>query len=133
MLYNRMYSVADIPGLIPGAHKNVGLGHSFLRHIERCRNLLFVIDLDSPDPPEQVAQLKYELNMYQSSLGERPGAIVANKMDLEDVSNSVRELTRKTQLPVVPVSALHKWNIKPLKNLLYQLHKNHLQLQELST
>jgi GTP-binding protein len=115
-------AVADIPGLIPGAHKNIGLGHSFLRHIERCRILLFVIDLGSPNPTDQVAQLKYELNMYHTDLGGRPTVIVANKMDLEGIDDAVRELAVKTRLQVVPVSALNKWNIQPLKTLLHQLH-----------
>ena len=81
-----------------------------------------MIDLGSPNPTDQVAQLKYELNMYHTDLGGRPTVIVANKMDLEGIDDAVRELAVKTRLQVVPVSALNKWNIQPLKTLLHQLH-----------
>ena len=75
-------AVADIPGIIPEAHKNKGLGISFLRHIERCSCLLYVIDVSQPDPHEQLESLYYELEQFCPGLSKRPRGIIANKMDL---------------------------------------------------
>ncbi|MFV0416361.1 MAG: GTPase ObgE, partial [Chthoniobacterales bacterium] len=81
--YERL-TVADIPGLIDGAHENKGLGHEFLRHIMRCRHLLFVIDMagtDGRNPLEDVQHLRKELDLYDPLLSRKPWSIVANKMD----------------------------------------------------
>ena len=75
-------AVADTPGIIEGAHMNEGLGIRFLKHIERCRFLLFVIDMSANHPFNQLYQLLYELQQYDQTLVERPGLILANKMDL---------------------------------------------------
>ncbi|MEM7396312.1 MAG: GTPase ObgE, partial [Verrucomicrobiota bacterium] len=83
----RTLRVADIPGLIDGAHEGVGLGHDFLRHIERCPFLIFVLDMggvDGRDPTEDFLNLRDELKKYQADLDDRPYIVVANKMDLED-------------------------------------------------
>ncbi|MGD9874483.1 MAG: GTPase ObgE [Kiritimatiellia bacterium] len=90
----RRLRVADIPGLIEGAHKGVGLGHDFLRHIERTRYLLFVIDMGGMDgrkPVEDYFNLRHELRMYRPELDERPYFIVANKMDLPEASENLAE------------------------------------------
>ena len=80
--------VADIPGLIPGAHMNKGLGHSFLRHIERCSGLVYVLDLDEEtqrcSPEQQLVHLKEELRLYQGELLDKTAAVVANKVDLRN-------------------------------------------------
>ena len=80
--------VADIPGLIPGAHMNKGLGHSFLRHVERCSGLVYVLDLDEGTqvctPGQQLVHLKNELRLYQPDFLLKKEAIVANKVDLMD-------------------------------------------------
>lgn len=107
-------AVADIPGLIPGAHKNKGLGISFLRHIERCTCLLYVIDLSVSDPWRQLETLKYELEQYQQGLSERPHAVIGNKMDLEVAKQNLKDLQNHTHLPVFPVSAKNRSNIIPL-------------------
>ena len=73
--------MADIPGLIPDAHKNRGLGVSFLRHVQRCTCLLYVLDV-AARPAEQWHVLRHELNMFQPGLADRPHALVANKCDL---------------------------------------------------
>lgn len=80
-------TVADIPGLIEGAHNNVGLGHDFLRHISRCSIFLFVVDtagVDQRDPISDIQILRKELRLYDEELGERDWLIVANKIDLEE-------------------------------------------------
>ena len=117
--------VADIPGLIPGAHLNKGLGHSFLRHIERCKVLLYVLDASSSDPDmyTQLSELQNELKLYKLTLCEDVGLIVANKMDLLQCGdeNRVLQMQQDTGLPVIPVSALKQWNIEPLKKALFEI------------
>ena len=81
----RRATIADIPGLIEGAHRNVGLGHDFLRHITRCRYLLFVVDIAGSEgrhPIEDLQSLRREIDLYDPQLSKRPWCIVANKMDL---------------------------------------------------
>ncbi len=82
---NRRGTIADIPGLIEGAHANVGLGHDFLRHIMRCRLLLFVVDTagsEARDPVQDIETLRTEIKLYSDELAKRPWCILANKMDL---------------------------------------------------
>src|SRR2546426_532736 len=76
--------VADIPGLIEGAHRGAGLGHEFLRHIERTRVLVHVVDLAAGDPERQLATVERELAMHSARLVDRPTIVAANKMDLPD-------------------------------------------------
>lgn len=81
------FVIADIPGLIEGAHRGVGLGHDFLRHIERTRVLLMVIDasgLEGRDPVSDLQTLRQELALYRSELAHRPFLVFANKVDLEE-------------------------------------------------
>ena len=81
-------TVADTPGIIEGAHLNRGLGIRFLKHVERCRFLLYVVDMSAPYPANQLDKILYELEQYDVSLVERPGIILANKIDLtESVDN----------------------------------------------
>lgn len=117
------HAVADIPGLLPGAHRNKGLGHSFLRHIERCKTLLYVLDasIGDPDPSCQLDALQTELNCYDPTLSQNASLVVANKMDTGGSEDHVRQLQCCTSLPIVPVSALHSWNIGPLKEALLKL------------
>ena len=117
-------TVADIPGLVPGAHMNKGLGLSFLKHVERCTSLLYVLDASCSDPDlcSQLHTLQNELNCYQGSLSNRARLIVANKMDaVEEIQNeNLSSLLRSTQIPVLPVSALHHWNTDVLMKSLTQ-------------
>ncbi|CAM4684051.1 unnamed protein product [Leuciscus chuanchicus] len=99
-------AVADIPGLIPGAHLNRGLGVCFLRHIERCRVLLYVLDMSCAEPWVQLQQLSVELDQYSPQLSLRPHAIVANKMDLPGARRSLEALRSRVPHTVIPVSAL---------------------------
>jgi len=112
-------TVADIPGLIEGAHDNVGLGHEFLRHIMRCQLLLFVLDtagVDGRDPISDLQQLRTEIKLYDEELSKRPWLIVANKLDLEE-SKAMLE-TIKLRFPrqeVLPISAETGEGIDALK------------------
>jgi GTP-binding protein len=82
-------SVADIPGIVEDAHKNKGLGIEFLRHIERCVCLIYVVDLSQPNPVQQFETLKNELEQYRTGLSGRPHAVIANKIDLEEARDNV--------------------------------------------
>lgn len=109
-----IFTVADIPGLIKDAHKNRGLGISFLRHIERCKCLLFVVDLSYDEPWTQVTDLKYELEQYKPGLASRPHAVIGNKIDVPGAKDNLRELSLAINMPVFPVSAKYKIGIDSL-------------------
>ncbi len=116
-------TVADIPGLIEGAHEGVGLGHEFLRHIERCRVLLFVVDMsgqEGRDPRDDFAQLRKEVSLYQKELGERPYLILANKMDLPESAENLKKFKRKVRRDVVPIAGDRDEDIANLKAVLRQ-------------
>jgi GTPase len=76
------FVVADVPGLVEGAHAGRGLGHRFLRHVSRCRALVLVVDLAAPDPAADLAIVREELRAYDPSLGSRPSLVVGTKLDL---------------------------------------------------
>ena len=103
--------VADIPGLIEGAHDNVGLGHAFLRHIERTAVLAYVLDMggvDGRSPLDDLKHLKQELDLYISGLSRRAGLIVANKMDLPGAAENLRllrEALASENIEIYPVTA----------------------------
>ena len=115
-------TVADIPGLIEGAHKNVGLGHDFLRHIVRCKLLLHVIDMagsEARSPIDDLAKLRVELKLYDPALAARPWLVVANKMDLPDAEENLRAFKRRyRKVKVVPISAGQNTGIEELKSIL---------------
>ncbi len=114
-------TIADIPGLIEGAHEGHGLGHEFLRHIERCRLLLFVIDMagsEGRDPREDYAQLRKELKLYRKDLSERPYLIVANKMDLPGAEDHLKAFKKKVRKPVMEASTQTGAGIEELKERL---------------
>jgi len=105
----RRATVADIPGLIEGAHANVGLGHDFLRHVMRCRVLLFVVDTagsEARDPVEDIATLRQEIKLYSDELSKRPWVILANKMDLPEAEENVKRLKERfKRIKIFPLSA----------------------------
>lgn len=115
-------TLADIPGLIEGAHRNVGLGHEFLRHIMRCRLLLFVLDMAGSEgrhPLDDLANLRRELSLYNSQLSERPWMIVANKMDLPAADENLRLLReRYPKIATAAISAEQGAGIDDLRLLL---------------
>lgn len=91
--------IADIPGLIDGAHQGIGLGHEFLRHIERTRFLVFVLDMGGTDgrhPADDYLNLREELRLYDPELDQRPSLVVANKMDVPDSTRLLAEFTQRT-------------------------------------
>ena len=118
----RRATIADIPGLIEGAHRGLGLGHEFLRHITRCRIFLFVVDVagsEGRNPVEDLQQLRKELDLYDPLLSQRPWFMIANKMDLADAQENLKALRKKfSKVDIVPVSAATGEGIDELKTKL---------------
>lgn len=118
--------IADIPGLIDGAHAGVGLGHEFLRHIERTSFLVFVLDMagvDGRHPADDYLNLREELRRYDDALDRRPFVIVANKMD-DPASDDLRaEFRRRIGLPLIEVSAELGEGIDAVRQALYRHFK----------
>ncbi|MFS0672932.1 GTPase ObgE [Ornithinibacillus sp. 179-J 7C1 HS] len=117
----RSFVLADLPGLIEGAHQGIGLGHQFLRHVERTRVIIHVIDMaatEGRDPFEDYEKINKELKEYDEKLMTRPQVIAANKMDMPGAEDNLEKF--KEQLgegvPVYPVSALTK---EGLRDILY--------------
>ena len=112
-------TIADIPGLIEGAHRGLGLGHEFLRHITRCRIFLFVVDVagsEGRNPVEDLQQLRKELDLYDPLLSQRPWFVIANKMDLSGADENLATLRRKfPKIDLVPISAAKGEGIDELK------------------
>jgi len=112
-------SVCDVPGLIEGAHRNVGLGHAFLRHIQRCKILVLLLDMAGTDdraPWDDHANLLKELKLYDSALLDKPRLIVVNKMDepvAEENLKKFKRIVRET--PVLPIAAAFDQGIREFK------------------
>jgi GTPase len=118
---NRSFVMADLPGLIEGAHQGVGLGHQFLRHIERTRVIVHVIDMaatEGRDPYEDYLTINKELEEYNLRLTERPQVIVANKMDIPEAEENLQKFKEqlKEDYPIYPISAVTR---KGLRELLF--------------
>ncbi|PYL16012.1 MAG: GTPase ObgE [Verrucomicrobia bacterium] len=115
----RRAAIADIPGLLEGAHRGLGLGHEFLRHITRCRIFLFVVDVagsEGRNPVEDVQQLRKELDLYDPLLSQRPWFVIANKMDLPNAQENLNALRKKfPKIDIVPISAAKAEGIDELK------------------
>ncbi|KAI9502711.1 GTP-binding protein 5-like protein [Coemansia spiralis] len=104
-------TIADIPGIVPGAHRNVGLGHAFLRHIERSRVLVFIVDVSRPQPWADLDALRDELERHQPGLSRRPSVVIANKADREEARANFERWQQMTDTVLVPVSAKLRKNI----------------------
>lgn len=125
--YHRL-TVADIPGLIDGAHMNIGLGHDFLKHIERTKVLAYVLDtsgMEGRDPIKDFYSLQNELELYMKGLSKRRAIIVANKMDLEESKENFElikeEFSHKYR--VYPISAEFDKDLGKLKKALREILK----------
>jgi len=118
----RRATIADIPGLIEGAHRGLGLGHEFLRHITRCGILVFVIDIagsEGRNPLEDLQNLRREIELYDPMLSDRLWLVVANKMDLPNAKENLAALRQRfPKISIVPVSAAKSEGIDALKQTL---------------
>ena len=115
----RSFAIADLPGLIEGASEGIGLGHQFLRHIERTRVIVHVIDmsgLEGRDPYEDFVTINEELKQYNLRLMERPQVIVANKMDMPDSEENLRLFKEKMEedIEIFPISAITRQGLDKL-------------------
>ncbi|WP_145523952.1 GTPase ObgE [Virgibacillus sp. SK37] len=116
---HRSFVMADLPGLIEGAHAGVGLGHQFLRHVERTRLIVHVIDMASMegrDPYEDYVKINNELKEYDPSLLKRPQIIAANKMDMPSAKGNLVEFKGKLNedIPIFEISALTKEGLREI-------------------
>ena len=111
--------LADVPGLIAGASENKGLGHRFLKHIERCKLILLIIDLagtDNRDPRTDYKQLLTELELYDEALLDKPRVIVANKMDEDAAVENLKKFKKRyPKVVIIPISCLSEAGIPKLK------------------
>ncbi|MGH2641077.1 MAG: GTPase ObgE [Actinomycetota bacterium] len=112
------FVVADIPGLVEGAHEGKGLGHRFLRHITRCRALVIVVDLSSLDAPADLETVRAELRAYDPELAERPSLVVGTKADLVEDPARAADAIRG-----LPVSAVTGEGLELLATQLEQLSR----------
>src|SRR5947208_2211635 len=120
----RRATIADIPGLIEGAHRGLGLGHEFLRHITRCRILLFVIDVagsESRNPIEDLQKLRREIDLYDPTLSKRPWYIIENKMDLPAARENLEALQHR--FPTIETAAVSAQTHQGMERLSKKLEK----------
>ncbi len=123
----RKITVADIPGLVEGSHQNVGLGHAFLRHIERSRALLMVLDMAGVDgryPWEDYRQLRRELKLYNPKLIEKEFLVAANKMDLPPAEDNLKEFQSRLRCNpsrIFPISAREKTGLDRLRAAFFRI------------
>ena len=118
---NKEITIADIPGLVEGAHKGTGLGIQFLKHIERCKSLLHLIDITSEDLKKSYQQVKNELKKYSNKLIKKKELIVLNKIDLIDekeVIHIIKDFKKNTKSEVIAVSTFNKSSVSKIKSKL---------------
>ncbi|MHC4807569.1 MAG: GTPase ObgE [Planctomycetota bacterium] len=119
----RRFVMADIPGLIEGAHNGAGLGYEFLKHIERTRIIVHILDIMptvGSDPVGNYKTIRSELEQYSKELAQKQEIIVANKTDLDPDGEIVKELRKKLPQPIHTISAVTGSGIKELTELLWQ-------------
>ncbi len=118
---NKEITIADIPGLVEGAHKGTGLGIQFLKHIERCKSLLHLIDITSEDLKKSYQQVKDELKKYSNKLTKKKELIVLNKIDLIDekeVNHIIKDFKKNTKSEVIALSTFNKSSVSKIKSKL---------------
>jgi len=111
-------TIADIPGLVEGAHKGTGLGIQFLKHIERCKSLLHLIDITNKDLKKSYIQVKNELKNYSTKLNKKKELIVLNKIDLIDekeIKKIVKDFSKNSKTEIMTLSTLKKDSVSKIK------------------
>ena len=118
---NKEVTLADIPGLIEGAHEGVGLGDKFLRHIERCKNILHLIDITNENLLENYSKVRKELLKYSNKLIKKKEIIVFNKIDMisdEEVNKKINTFSKKIKKKIYSISALKHKGLTTIKRML---------------
>ena len=111
-------TIADIPGLVEGAHKGTGLGIQFLKHIERCKSLLHMIDITNKDLKKSYQQIKNELKSYSSKIEKKKELVILNKTDLvenDDIKKIIKDFSKYTKSEVITLTTLEKKSISRVK------------------
>ena len=124
---NYSYTLADLPGLIEGASEGVGLGHKFLKHIERTKIIAHVIDMsgsEGRDPYNDYLTIRKELGEFSSKLLEKSEIVIANKMDINGASDKLVEFKKQVNVPVYEVSAINNQGLDEVMRVLAELVKN---------
>jgi len=114
-------TLADIPGLIEGAHEGIGLGDKFLRHIERCKSLIHLIDITEENLFDNYKKIRNELSKYSTNLLKKKEIIVLNKIDILDVSianKKIRDFKKKVKKNTYKISIIQKDGLEVIKKLL---------------
>jgi GTP-binding protein len=120
----RTLVLADIPGLIEGAHSGTGLGFEFLRHIQRTRVLIHLLDGMAENPLLDYAQINTELALFDPDLAKKPQVVAVNKMDLPEVHSrweTIRRDLKKKNISAIEISAVARTNLRPLLDKTYEL------------
>ncbi len=125
---DRSFVVADVPGLIEGAHRGQGLGHQFLRHLERTKILVHLIDVSGTtgrNPVEDLDTVRQELELFQPTLAAKPQIVVANKMDAVDPANdadikALEKRAKKLKLPFLRVSGVSGQGVPELLEAMWR-------------
>ncbi len=125
------FVVADIPGLIEGAHDGKGLGHQFLRHIERTRAIAYLIDINDEAPQKTFNTLYKELKAHSPVLVQKPAVVVLNKIDLSPQEMQETESKIKTEYEIVPISAVTGQNVQTLTDRFFRLIEKARELEEI--
>ena len=118
---NKEVTLADIPGLVEGAHEGVGLGAKFLRHIERCKNILHLIDITNDNLLENYSKVRKELFKYSNKLAKKREIIVFNKIDManeEEINKKIDLFSKKIKKKIYTISALKNKGLKTIKKVL---------------
>jgi len=118
---NKEVTLADIPGLIEGAHEGVGLGDKFLKHIERCKNILHLIDITNDNLLENYSKVRKELFKYNNILTKKEEIIVFNKIDMvsnEEINNKIDIFSKKIRKKIHTISALKHKGLSTIKKIL---------------
>lgn len=124
----RSFVMADIPGIIEGAHMGKGLGHQFLQHIQRTSMLLFLIEISSIDPISAYQTLRAELYLYDRFMEKKPFMVVISKLDLvpedardQTLAGIAEQFKAKFNVDVLPISSISQYNLETLKYRIYEL------------
>ena len=118
------FVIADLPGLIEGAHEGKGLGLTFLRHIERCRLIVHLVSMESENPYEDFKVIQNEIKSYGMGLEKRPVLVVASKMDTLEDEAKFKEFKKKVKVEVLPISSLTHEGLEPLIEKMYEILEN---------
>ncbi|KAL4564861.1 hypothetical protein LXL04_028935 [Taraxacum kok-saghyz] len=128
--YDASIVVADLPGLLEGAHRGFGLGHEFLRHTERCSALVHIVDGSSPQPDYEYDAVRLELEMFSPEIAEKPYIVAFNKMDLPEAFEkweSFRENLESRGIRPFCISAINREGTRELINAAYELVRQRIE------